>query len=175
MLTKILSARGLRRYTRDLNSLMQMQQKLVRHQSWRYVSLLTSIAWWSVLDCPICTAWYNWYAIAVISLVVASTCLDLKRYNSYILTLNCSDCLKSLQGLSFTPEMQCKNTKSFSGGWRMRIALARALFIEPDLLLLDEPTVSLEYSVASLLLLPHANANKPPLCRIILICMLCYG
>jgi ATP-binding cassette, subfamily F, member 2 len=45
-----------------------------------------------------------------------------------------------LKGLGFTHEMQGKLTKDFSGGWRMRVSLARALFIQPVCLLLDEPT-----------------------------------
>ncbi|KAM3302943.1 ABC transporter F family member 1 [Capsicum chacoense] len=49
-----------------------------------------------------------------------------------------------LFGLGFDKKMQAKKTRDFSGGWRMRIALARALFMNPTILLLDEPTNHLD-------------------------------
>ncbi|MBU0670090.1 MAG: ATP-binding cassette domain-containing protein, partial [Alphaproteobacteria bacterium] len=51
---------------------------------------------------------------------------------------------KILVGLGFDEEMQARPLDSFSGGWRMRVALAALLFSDPDLLLLDEPSNHLD-------------------------------
>ncbi|KAK5000251.1 ABC transporter ATP-binding protein arb1 [Elasticomyces elasticus] len=49
-----------------------------------------------------------------------------------------------LTGLGFNKKTISKKTKDMSGGWRMRVALAKALFVKPALLLLDDPTAHLD-------------------------------
>ncbi|KAJ5241417.1 uncharacterized protein N7469_003008 [Penicillium citrinum] len=49
-----------------------------------------------------------------------------------------------LTGLGFNKTTINKKTKDMSGGWRMRVALAKALFVKPSLLLLDDPTAHLD-------------------------------
>jgi len=53
-----------------------------------------------------------------------------------------------LAGLGFSEEAQHRPLHEFSGGWRMRVALAALLFSEPDLLLLDEPSNHLDLEAA---------------------------
>src|ERR1700753_2163891 len=49
-----------------------------------------------------------------------------------------------LTGLGFNKKTSNKKTKDMSGGWRMRVALGKALFVKPSLLLLDDPTAHLD-------------------------------
>lgn len=49
-----------------------------------------------------------------------------------------------LNGLGFDNSMQSKKVKEYSGGWRMRISIAQALVLRPDVLLMDEPTNHLD-------------------------------
>jgi ATP-binding cassette subfamily F protein 3 len=55
-----------------------------------------------------------------------------------------SKAISIISGLGFYTDDLNKPTKNFSGGWRMRISLAKALFVQPDILLLDEPTNHLD-------------------------------
>lgn len=64
-----------------------------------------------------------------------------------------------LSGLGFTKDEQAMPCSAFSGGWRMRVALAAVLFSAPDLLLLDEPTNYLDLEGA--VWLENYLANYP--------------
>jgi ATP-binding cassette subfamily F protein 3 len=55
-----------------------------------------------------------------------------------------SKAIKILTGLGFSQSDLLIPSKKFSGGWRMRIAIAKVIFCEPEILLLDEPTNHLD-------------------------------
>jgi ATP-binding cassette subfamily F protein 3 len=52
--------------------------------------------------------------------------------------------IKILIGLGFSQKELTTESKKFSGGWRMRIAIAKVIFCEPEILFLDEPTNHLD-------------------------------
>jgi ATP-binding cassette subfamily F protein 3 len=81
----------------------------------------------------------------------AESCHDLHRLGDVHERLNAIDAhaapsraARILVGLGFDEEAQHRPLDSFSGGWRMRVALAALLFSAPDLLLLDEPSNHLD-------------------------------
>ena len=67
-----------------------------------------------------------------------------EKYYSIDLTHFEADVEKTLLGLGFKREDLQRQTSDFSGGWRMRIELAKMLLKNPDVLLLDEPTNHLD-------------------------------
>lgn len=66
---------------------------------------------------------------------------DFERLGGYELDSRASEILT---GLGISPEEQNRDTATFSGGWKMRIALAKILLLNPDVLLMDEPTNHLD-------------------------------
>jgi len=81
----------------------------------------------------------------------ADTCTDVDRLGEVHERLLAIDAYtaparaaKILSGLGFDEEMQHRPLSSFSGGWKMRVALGALLFSEPDILLLDEPSNHLD-------------------------------
>ncbi|WP_066555585.1 ABC-F family ATP-binding cassette domain-containing protein [Croceicoccus bisphenolivorans] len=84
-------------------------------------------------------------------LVEAETCTDVDRLGEVHERLLAIDAYsaparaaKILNGLGFDEDMQRRPLSSFSGGWKMRVALGALLFSEPDILLLDEPSNHLD-------------------------------
>jgi len=84
-------------------------------------------------------------------LIESETCEDADRLGEIYERLGAIDAYTAparassiLVGLGFDEEMQNRPLDSYSGGWKMRVALAALLFSEPDLLLLDEPSNHLD-------------------------------
>ncbi len=84
-------------------------------------------------------------------LVEAETCTDVERQGEVHERLLAIDAYsaparaaKILSGLGFDQDMQQQPVDTFSGGWKMRIALGALLFSEPDILMLDEPSNHLD-------------------------------
>ena len=84
-------------------------------------------------------------------LIEAETCVDHDRLGHVYDRLLAIDAYSAdaraariLLGLGFDEAMQAEPLDSFSGGWKMRVALAALLFSEPDVLLLDEPSNHLD-------------------------------
>jgi ATP-binding cassette subfamily F protein 3 len=84
-------------------------------------------------------------------LLESETCQDMDRFGEIHERLMAIDAYAApsraariLVGLGFDEEMQNRPLSSYSGGWKMRAALAALLFSEPDLLLLDEPSNHLD-------------------------------